>query len=53
MKNSVKVLKENNLVLVLPEGTRNGIAKKGKIQNGAVLMNLMSGVPIIPIGINS
>lgn len=53
LKNSVKVLKENHIILIFPEGTRNGIKKKGKIQNGAVLMSLMSGAPIIPIGIQS
>lgn len=53
LKNSVKVLKENHIVLVFPEGTRNGIAKKGKLQNGAVLMSLMSGANIIPIGMQA
>ncbi len=53
LKNCMKVLKENHIVLLFPEGTRNGIKKKGKIQNGAVLMSLMSGVPIIPIGIQA
>ena len=41
------------MILIFPEGTRDGIAKKGKIQNGAVLMSLMSGAPIIPIGIQA
>lgn len=50
LKNSVKVLKENHIVLVFPEGTRDGIKKNGKLQNGAVLMSLMSGADIIPIG---
>lgn len=53
LKDSVKVLKENNMILIFPEGTRNGIKKKGKIQNGAVLISLMSGAPIIPIGIQT
>ncbi len=53
LKSCVKVLNENHLVLMFPEGTRNGIKKKGKIQNGAVLISLMSGVPIIPIGIQA
>ena len=53
LKTSIKVLKENHLLMIFPEGTRNGIAKKGKIQNGAVLISLMSGVPIIPIGIQA
>ena len=49
LKNSVKILKDNNMLLMFPEGTRNGIAKKGKLQNGAVLISLMSGAPIIPV----
>lgn len=53
LKNSVKILKDNNMILMFPEGTRDGIAKKGRIQNGAVLMSLMSGAPIIPIGIQA
>lgn len=50
LKNSVKALKENHMVLLFPEGTRNGIEKNGKLQNGAVLMSLMSGAKIIPVG---
>lgn len=53
LKNSVKILKENHCILIFPEGTRNGIEKKGKIQNGAALMSLMSGADIIPIGIQA
>lgn len=53
LKTSVNALKENHMVLLFPEGTRHGIEKKGKIQNGAVLMNLMSGAEIIPIGIQA
>ena len=53
LKNCTKVLKENHIVLMFPEGTRNGIKKKGKIQNGAVLISLMSGTPIVPIGIQA
>ena len=53
LRTSLKVLKENHLILMFPEGTRHGIEKKGKIQNGAVLMSLMSGAPIIPIGIQA
>lgn len=30
LKNTVKVLKDNNIVLMFPEGTRNGIAKNRK-----------------------
>ncbi len=53
LKNCMKVLKENHIVLLFPEGTRNGMKKNGKIQNGAVLMSLMSGAPIVPVGIQA
>ncbi len=33
LKTCTKLLKENNCILIFPEGTRNGIEKKGKIQN--------------------
>lgn len=53
LKVCLKALKENHIVLLFPEGTRNGIAKHGKLHNGAVLMNIMSGAPIIPIGLQT
>ncbi len=53
LKTCIKVLKENHIVLLFPEGTRNGIEKRGKLQNGAVVMNLSSGAPIIPVGIQA
>lgn len=53
LKNSIKILKDNHIVLLFPEGTRNGINKNGKLQNGAMLMSLMSEIPIIPIGIQA
>ena len=53
LKNCIKVLKEGHIVLLFPEGTRNGIMKNGKIQNGAILMNLMTEVPILPVGIQT
>ena len=51
LKKSLKILKNNNIVLLFPEGTRHGIKKNGKLQNGAALMTLKSGVPILPVGI--
>ena len=51
LKKSLKILKNDNIILLFPEGTRNGMKKKGKLQNGAALLALKSGVPIIPVGI--
>ena len=37
--------------MIFPEGTRNGMAKGVKPKNGAVVMAIKAGVPIIPVGI--
>ena len=51
MKFSLKVLKEGQILMIFPEGTRNGMEKNGKAQNGAAFMALRTGVPVIPVGI--
>lgn len=51
IKVSLKLLKEKKLLLIFPEGTRNGMAKGKPIKNGPMLIAIKAGVPIIPIGI--
>lgn len=51
MKFSLKVLKEGQILMLFPEGTRNGMEKNGRAQNGAAFMALRTGVPVIPVGI--
>lgn len=51
MKFSIKILKEGQILMLFPEGTRNGLEKNGKAQNGAAFMALRTGVPVIPVGI--
>ena len=51
MKHSLKVLKNGEMLMLFPEGTRNGMSKNGKAQNGAAFMALRTGVPVIPVGI--
>lgn len=51
IKISLTLLKRNELLLIFPEGTRNGMAKGIKPKNGAVLIAATAGKPIIPIGI--
>lgn len=51
IKNSLKVLKSNEVLGLYPEGTRNGMEKGIKPKNGAVLIATRAGVPIIPVGI--
>lgn len=51
IKFSLKVLKEGQILMIFPEGTRNGMEKNGRAQNGAAFMALKTGVPVIPVGI--
>lgn len=51
IKISLQLLKNNELLLIFPEGTRNGLAKKIKPKNGSIKLALKADVPIIPIGI--
>ena len=38
--------------MLFPEGTRKGMAKNGRAQNGAAFMALRTGVPVIPVNIS-
>ena len=51
MKHSLKVLKDGEILMLFPEGTRNGMEKNGKAQNGVAYMAIRTGVPVIPVGI--
>lgn len=51
IKNSLRVLKKNEVLGLYPEGTRKGMEKGIKPKNGAVLIAIKSGAPIVPVGI--
>jgi len=51
IKISLKLLKQNELLLMFPEGTRKGLEKGKKAKNGAVLIAASAEKPIVPIGI--
>ena len=51
IKKSLKVLKDNKILTIFPEGTRNGMQKNGKIQNGPAYLAARSGVEVIPVRI--
>lgn len=50
VKISLKLLKKNELLMLFPEGTRNGMAKGVKPKDGAIKLAIRANVPIIPIG---
>lgn len=51
IKTSLKILKNKELLLIYPEGTRNGMAQGKPIKNGPTTIAIKAGVPIIPVGI--
>lgn len=51
IKTSLKILKSGEVLTIFPEGTRKGMAKGVKPKNGAVLIAIKAGVPIIPCGV--
>jgi 1-acyl-sn-glycerol-3-phosphate acyltransferase len=51
-KHALKVLKAGEMLLMYPEGTRNGLKKGLKLKNGATVIAIKAGVPIIPVGIS-
>lgn len=51
MKVSLKLLKNNELLLIFPEGTRNGMSKGVKAKDGAIKLAAKSNTPIIPVGV--
>ena len=51
IKLSLKLLKNNELLMLFPEATRHGLEKGIKPKNGAVILAIKSGKPVIPIGL--
>ena len=51
VKISLKLLKNKELLMLFPEGTRNGMAKGIKPKDGAIKLAIKANVPIIPVGI--
>lgn len=51
IKRCLKVLKNNGILGIFPEGTRNGMAKGAEVKNGAAFIALRSGAKVIPVGI--
>lgn len=51
IKTSLKILKSGQMMAMFPEGTRNGLAKGVKPKNGAIMIAIKSGAPIIPCGV--
>lgn len=51
IKMCLKALKNNEILGIFPEGTRQGLAKNVKIKNGAIFLAEKAKVKIVPVGI--
>ena len=51
MKTCLKALKNGETLGIFPEGTRKGLAKGAKVQNGAAYMAIKTKVKVVPVGI--
>ena len=51
IKTSLKLLKNKELLLIYPEGTRKGMEKGKPLKNGPMTIAIKAGVPIVPVGI--
>lgn len=51
MKRCLGALKNNEALGLFPEGTRRGLEKGAKVQNGAAYMALKTKVKVVPVGI--
>lgn len=51
LKKSFKVLKNNEVLSIFPEGTRHKPGNPGKARSGAVIIPIKMKAPILPVGI--
>lgn len=52
MRNCMKAIRMKKILLIFPEGTRHHEGQMEQIQNGASLIAMRSGAPIVPIYID-
>ena len=51
MKRCIQALNNNEALGIFPEGTRKGLEKGAKVQNGAAYMAIKARVKVVPVGI--
>ncbi len=53
IKKVFKTLKDNKMLVLFPEGTRNRSGKLGEAKAGSIMIALKSKTPILPVGIKN
>lgn len=51
MNNAIKILTDGNALLIFPEGTRKKKGAVRKLKNGAAMLSVITGAPVIPVAI--
>ena len=51
IKYSLKLLKDGEILVIFPEGTRNGLQKGEQVKDGAAFFAVRSGAKVVPCGI--
>lgn len=51
IRSALTILKNDQILGMFPEGTRNGMERNIKPKNGAVNIAIRAGVPIVPFGV--
>ena len=51
IENAEEHLRKGDMLMIFPEGTRNGMAKGLKMKKGAAMLALQNKTPILPIGV--
>lgn len=51
LKNALKILQNDGILLIFPEGTRYKPGKVRKLKNGAAMLAGTANLPVIPVGI--
>lgn len=51
IENAEEHLRNGDMLMIFPEGTRNGMVKGVKMKKGAAMIALQTQTPIIPIGV--
>jgi 1-acyl-sn-glycerol-3-phosphate acyltransferase len=53
LRNAFRLLNNNKVICIFPEGTRHRPGDLGKAKAGAIMIALKSKAPILPIGITN
>ncbi len=51
LKNAANILNSGKALLIFPEGTRHRAGRERKLKNGAAMLSVSTGSPVVPVAI--